>query len=382
MCYAALQLREELRRFALDLRLEQGLDLGVRIGLNSGTVVVGKIGDDLRMDYTAQGHTVGLAQRMEQLAETGHVYVSEHTARLVHGYFELGELGAAKVAGSVEAVCVFDLLTVTGAHTRLQVSRARGLTAFVGRDDEMDILDKALERARRGHGQVVGVVGEAGLGKSRLCYEFVERCRAQGIAIYECHCPSYGTRIPFIPILQLFRSYFRISERNPAESARQKIAGTLVLLDATLQESLPTLFEFLGLADPAGPAPRVEPEVRQRQLFNVLHKVVRAQSERGVVSVTLVDDLHWVDNWSDEFVTQMVEAAEYSRSLVLVNYRPEYHARWAGRGHCQQLPLVPLGAAALQAMVAALLGPDPSVAALTQGARAAQQIRNFGHPPR
>ncbi|MGE0484622.1 MAG: adenylate/guanylate cyclase domain-containing protein [Gammaproteobacteria bacterium] len=364
-CYAALQLREDLRRFALELRLERGLDFGVRLGLNSGEVVVGRIGDDLRMDYTAQGHTVGLAQRLEQLAEAGHVYLSEYTARLAQGYFELADLGLAKLAGDGGEVGVFDLLGATGVRTRMQVSRARGLTAFVGRADEMDILDKALARARGGHGQVVGVVGEAGLGKSRLCYEFVERCRAQGVAVYECHCPSYGRAIPFIPILELYRSYFRIDEREPPESARQKIAGTLVLLDPSLQEGLSTLFEFLGLGDPAQPAPRIEPEARQRQLFNMLHKVVRAQSARGQVSVTLVDDLHWIDDWSDAFVAQMVEAVEGSHALLLVNYRPEYQAKWTARAHCQQLPLVPLGEAALQAMVTTLLGTDPSVTALS-----------------
>ena len=291
--------------------------------------------------------------------------ISEHTARLVQGYFKLTDLGTARSGGSADPIGVFELDAATSEHTRMQVSRARGLTAFVGRRDEMDILEKALQRAHGGHGQVVGVVGEPGLGKSRLCYEFAERCRAGGVPVYECHCPSYGARIPFIPILELFRNYFGISERDAPSEARRKIAGTLVLLDPSLQESLPTLFEFLGVDDPDQPGPRVEAEVRQRQLFNMLHKMVRAQSARGQVSVTLVDDLHWIDTWSDEFVAQMVDAVEQSHALLLVNYRPEYQAAWNGRAHCQQLPLVPLGADALQEMVASLLGPDPSVEALT-----------------
>ena len=365
-CYAALRMRAELQRFSLDLRMELGLDFGVRIGINSGEVVVGKIGDDLRMDYTAQGQTVGLAQRMEQIAESGQAYISEHSARLVRGYFKLSDLGASKLVGSAEKVGVFKLDDTTAAHTRLQVSRARGLTEFFGRSDEMEILGKALQRAKDGHGQVVGVVGEPGLGKSRLCYEFTEQCRSEGIAVDECHCPSYGKSIPFIPILELFRAYFDISERDDPVQARQKIAGALVLLDPTLQAALPTLFEFLGVQDAHRPAPRIEAEMRQRQLFELLHKITRAQNERGLSTVILVDDLHWIDTWSDEFIAQLVDAIENSYSVLLVNFRPEYRALWTAKSHYQQLPLVPLGADALREMVTSLLGEDPSVVALTK----------------
>ncbi|MFT4560442.1 MAG: class 3 adenylate cyclase [Gammaproteobacteria bacterium] len=365
-CYAALQLRDELRRLSVELRMEQGIDFDVRIGINSGDVVVGKIGDDLRMDYTAQGHTVGIAQRLEQLAESGHVYISEHTARLVDSYFSVTDLGKSKISGSESALGVFDLDDATQVRTRLQVSRARGLTQFVGRDDEMHLLKSALKRAQSGYGQVVGVVGDPGLGKSRLCYEFVQACRREGVAVYECHCPSHGKTIPFIPILELFRNYFDISVRDSASQARQKIAGTLVLLDSSLQNALPSLFDFLGVHDPSLTAPPAEPDARQRQLFDMVHKIVRAQSERGVAAVVMVDDLHWVDNWSNEFIGQMVEAVENSHTLVLLNFRPEYSASWSAKSYYQQLPLVPLGADAVRDLVAGLLGEHESVQALTE----------------
>ena len=364
-CYAASQMRDELRRYSIDLRMEQGIDFTARIGINSGEVVVGKIGDDLRMDYTAQGQSGGIAQRLEQLAESGRVYISEHTARLAEGYFELSDLGASKLDGADAPIGVFELDSATQARTRLQVSRARGLTKFVGRRDEMQILHTALERAKAGHGQVVGVMGEPGLGKSRLCFEFIEQCRTQGIPVYECHCPSYGTTIPFIPILELLRNYFQISERDAPVHARQKMAGTLLLLDPTMQHVLPTLFDFLGVSDPDLPAPPMDAEIRQRQLFDMLHKVVRAQSERGVAGVTLVDDLHRVDDWSNEYIAQIVEAFENSHGLLLVNFRPEYHAAWSAKPHYQQLPLVPLGADAVREMVGSLLGDDDSVISLT-----------------
>src|SRR5262245_24049326 len=174
-CYAALHLRDAVRRYASEVRAQHGLPFAVRIGLNSGEVVVGRIGDDLRMEFTAQGHVVGLAQRMEAKAESEHICLSEHTARLVEGYFQLRDLGRTTVKGVSQPVALFELEAVGSIRTRLDRSRSHGLSAFVGRDREMAALDAALERARSS-GQVVGVVAEAGTGKSRMCAEFIENC--------------------------------------------------------------------------------------------------------------------------------------------------------------------------------------------------------------
>jgi class 3 adenylate cyclase len=193
-CYAALYLRDELRRYADDLRRKAALNFSVRIGLNSGEVVVGKIGDDLRMDYTAQGHTVGLAARMEQLAEPGRVYLTEETTKLVSGFFRLHDLGPFELKGASTAVRVYELEGVTALRTSIEVSRSRGFSRFVGRADEMAALEAALGRAIEGNGQVVGVVAEAGTGKSRLCYEFAERCRARGIKVYDGHGVAQGRK--------------------------------------------------------------------------------------------------------------------------------------------------------------------------------------------
>jgi class 3 adenylate cyclase len=186
-CYSALSLRDELRRYADELRVGRGLNFGTRIGVNSGEVVVGKIGDDLRMDYTAQGHTVGLAQRMEQLAPSEKICLTQNTARLVADFFRVRSLGESKIRGLTEPVGIYELEDVGPARSRLDAARLRGFTRFVGRHDEMSILQAALHRAVEGHGQVVGVVGEAGVGKSRLCAEFVDRCRADGTRVLEAH---------------------------------------------------------------------------------------------------------------------------------------------------------------------------------------------------
>ena len=203
-CYAVLQLRDQIASYATDVKREHGVGFSTRMGLHSGEVVVGSIGDDLRMDYTAQGHTVGLAQRMEALASPDTCYLTAATAALVGGYFALEDLGEFQVKGVREPVCVHRLVGPGTAHTRFDVARARGLTRFVGRDTDMATLEAALAQAQAGIGQVVGVVAEAGTGKSRLCYEFVARCRAQGMRVNEGRAVAHGKNIPYLPMLEVF----------------------------------------------------------------------------------------------------------------------------------------------------------------------------------
>ena len=219
-CYVALHLQHELRRYADEVRLAHGLGFSVRMGLNSGEVVVGKIGDDLRMDYTALGHTVGLAQRMEQMADPGKALLTGHTAKLVSGYFQLRDLGETRIKGMTDLLHIFELEGVGRMRTRLDVSRARGFSTFVGRQNEMAVLEAALEQASAGNAQVVGVVADAGTGKSRLCYEFTERCRAHDVAVYEAHGIPHGKAIPLLPVLEFWRGYFGITEHDTARATR------------------------------------------------------------------------------------------------------------------------------------------------------------------
>ena len=362
-CYSALHLREELRRYADELRLQQGLNFSVRMGLNSGEVVVGKIGDDLRMDYTAQGHTVGLAARMEQIAEPGKVYLTQHTARLVRGYFALRDLGASTIKGLSTPLQVFELEGAGTLRTRLDVAQAHGFSRFVGRAAELATLEAALTRAGNGNGQVIGIVAEAGLGKSRLCYEFAERCRARDVRVYEAHGVAYGKMIPFLPILELLRCYFGITKQDGDYEARKKIAGEIALLDNSFSEVLPLVFDFLGVHDPERPAPRMDPEARQRHLRALIRRFVQTSGQRKI-SVTLVEDLQWFDAASDAILEQIIEAAPSTGVLVVLNFRPEYHARWMQKSYYQQLPLLPLDRQAMQDLLRDRLGEDPSVAAV------------------
>ena len=374
-CYAALHLRDALRRHADEVRRTQGLSFSVRIGLNSGDVVVGTIGDDLRMGYTAQGHVVGLAARLEQLAEPGKALLTEYTAKLVAGYFQLRDLGSFTIKGVARPLRVHELEGLGQLRTRLDLSRARGFSKFVGRQEEMAALDAAVERALGGRGQVVGVVADAGTGKSRLCFELLQRCRARGIAVYEGRCVAHGKMIPFLPILELFRAYYGVSERDGEQAAREKIAGRMLLLDETLRDALPLVFDFMGVPDPERPAVHMEPEARQRHFCAIVKQVMQARSRREP-AVTLLEDLHWIDGSSEAIVTALVEATAGTRSLLLVNFRPEYHAAWMQQSYYQQLPLLPLGEQAVTELLGELLGTDPSLDGLPERIRE----RTAGNP--
>ena len=362
-CYAALELRTELRAYADEVRRTHGVSFSTRVGINSGEVIVGRIGDDLRMDYTAQGHTVGLAQRMESLAEPGSVFLTAHTAELVHGYFAVRSLGTFDLKGATTPMEVFELEGVGALRTRLDRSRARGFSRFIGRVREVETLEGALQRALDGRGQVVGVVANAGVGKSRLCLEFVESCRSRGIKVYEAHCPAHGPGLHLLPVFELLRDVFGITEADGDEVAREKIAGRLLLLDRSFDETLPLVWEFLGVPDPARPAPLVDPAVRQRQLFAFVRRLQETRSAREP-AVLLFDDLHWIDPGSDAFVAQIVECAQSTRTLLVLNFRPEYRADWMARSYYQQLPLAVLGPDDIRALAVDLLGAHPSVAEL------------------
>jgi class 3 adenylate cyclase len=366
-CYAALQLREALRRYSDELRVQEGVDFSVRIGLNSGEVVVGKIGDNLRMDYTAQGQTVGLAARMQQVAAPNAVVLSTATARLVEGYFQLRELGETPVRGVPDPVPVFELEKAGAIRTRLDASRARGFSKFVGRAQEISALEGALERVQVGEGQVLGVVAQAGIGKSRLCLEFLEGARAKGIQVREGHCLAHGRTVPLLPVLEILRGFFEIADDDSLLTARNKIAGALLLLDRELEASLPIVFELLGVPDPQHQGSDLGGDVRQRRMLDVLRRIIQARSEREP-GVILIEDLHWMDPASERFLEDLVDVVPGTRTLLLLNFRPEYRA--------DQLPLRTLGPDEIRELLNDLLGKDPGLSDLTRNL----QERTAGNP--
>jgi class 3 adenylate cyclase/tetratricopeptide (TPR) repeat protein len=357
-CYAALKMLDDVGEYAAELRRKYELNFSTRIGVNSGEVVAGEIGEE--GGYTAVGHTVGLAQRMEALAEPGKAYLTESTAELAHGFMELEDLGHFEIKGASRPIGVFELAGVGAARSRLDLSRERGFSRFVGRDEEMAVLDDALERAERGEGAAVGIVAEPGVGKSRLCHEFAERCRGRGIEVFECQAQAHGRTIPFMPVLQMLRSYFGIADGDPERIVREKIAGRALLLDPDFAEDLPLLFDFLGVPDPDRPLPQLSAEARQRALRGAVCRLVRAPNRRDSI-VALVEDLHWMDPGSATLLGELISSVEGTKTLAIVNFRPEYEAEWVGKSSYRGISLEPLGPAGTREMLRDLAGEDPSL---------------------
>jgi len=358
-CFAALHLTDTLGLYARELRRERGLSFSVRIGLNSGEVVVGAIGPNLHMEYTAVGHTVGLAARMEQLAAPGTAYATDRTMALVGGAFDAEDLGPFDVKGVREPVRVYELRGLRSSGTRFDLTRARGLSRFVGRRVERRELERALEEAEAGRGQVVGIAGEAGVGKSRLCHEFVEYARSSGIRVFIAHGQPHSGLAPLHPILELLRGYFGIEEVDGPVAARQKIAGSLLLLDESFRDSLPLIFDFLGVPDPDLPYPQLDPATRLDKLYGLLGHLIRARSDRGPALV-LLEDLQWFDAGSEAFLTHLVEAVPATRTMLLLNFRPEYVPTWLARLY-SQLTLGPLDSDAIAELLEHRLGSDRSL---------------------
>jgi adenylate cyclase len=364
-CYAALRMLDDIAEYAAELRRSEGLSFSTRIGINSGEVVAGAIGEGGDAGYTAIGHTVGLAQRMEALAEPSKAYLTEATAELARGFFELEDLGEFEIKGASRPVRVFELAGVGSARSRLDLSRERGFSRFVGRTGELEVLEENLARAVAGEGAAVGIVAEPGVGKSRLCHEFAERCRARGIQVFECQGQPHGRQIPFMPVLQMLRSYFGIADSDPERIVREKIAGRALLLDPAFAEDLPVLFDFLGVPDPDHPLPQLSAEARNRALRGVVCKLIRAPKRREPI-VTIVEDLHWIDEASEILLGELLGSVEGTQTMAIVNFRPEYQLAAAGPPDYHQISLEPLGPDDTRELLRDLAGEDPSLDGLAE----------------
>jgi adenylate cyclase len=364
-CYAGLEMQRLVAEYAAELREVDGVELALRVGINSGEVVVGDIATADRITYTAIGHTVGLAQRMEALAAPGSVYLTGHAARSAQGYLALRALGPHQVKGSTRPVPVFELEGLGTARGHIDVALGRGLTRLVGREAELRELGDALARATAGDGQVVGVIGDPGLGKSRLVTEFVGNLRKQGVEVDEAHCQSHARTLPLVPVLEILRSYFGVTEDIGPEVVRERIEARVLEVDRRLATELPLIFEFLAVPDPRRPLGTIDPDARRRRLLELIRRLVHAPARERVL-VHLIEDAHWIDPASEEFLATLVEATAGTRNLVVVTFRPEYAAAWMRRSWYRQLPLSPLPPDVVAGLLGELLGPDPSLDGLAE----------------
>ena len=363
-CYAALHMQEAIGRYAEELRRQQGLDVQIRVGLHSGEVVVRAIGNDLHMDYTAVGQTTHLAARMEQLARPGTALLTADTLRLVEGYVEVTPLGPVPVKGLPEPVAVYELLRAGPVRSRLQAAVARGLTRFVGRDAELEQLRQALTRAGAGHGQVVAGVGEAGVGKSRLLYEFTRSHHTHGWLLLASHSVSYGKATAYLPVCDLLKAYCHIDDRDDLRTVRAKGTGQILTLDDALQDTVPAVLALFEALPADHPLLALDPLQRRRRTLEALKRVLLRESQ--VQPLLLVfEDLHWIDSETQAVLDMLVESLPTARVLLLVNYRPEYQHGWGSKTCYTQLRLDPLPEASADLLLQALLGADASLGPLT-----------------
>jgi class 3 adenylate cyclase/tetratricopeptide (TPR) repeat protein len=364
-CYAALAMQAAMRRYAEDVRRSHALEMQARVGLNSGEVVVRAIGNDLHMDYSAVGQTTHLAARMEQLATPGSIRLTAATLRLTEGLVQVNTLGQFPVKGLAEPVEVFELVGASAIRGRLQASAARGLTRFVGRQQELAALQQALEQAGTGHGQVVAAVGEAGVGKSRLVYEVVHSRRTQGWLVLESASVSYGKATPYFPVIDLLKRYAQIEDPDAPRTRRARLTGQVLTLDEALQDILPALLGLLDALPEDSPFLRLDPPQRRQRTLDVLKRLLLHESQARPLPLVF-EDLHWIDSETQALLDSLGESLPTARLLLLVNYRPEYQHGWGSKTYYTQLRLDPLPPARADELLQALLGRDPSLAPLKQ----------------
>jgi class 3 adenylate cyclase/tetratricopeptide (TPR) repeat protein len=362
-CYAALAMQAAMRAYTDEVRRTRGLELRMRVGLNSGEVVVRAIGNDLHMDYSAVGETTVLAARMEQTATPGTIRLSAATLRLVEGLVQVAALGPVPVKGLAEPVEVFELVGASHLRRRLQAAAVRGLTPFVGRQHELAALYQALAQAQAGHGQVVALVGEAGVGKSRLVYEVVHSHRTHGWRVLESASVSYGKATPYFPVIDLLKPYCQIDEGYDARTIRARVTGQILTLDETLQDILPALLALMDVLPDDSPFTHLDPAQRCQRTLEALRRVLLRESQ--VQPLLLVfEDLHWIDSETQALLDRLIESLPTAHLLLLVNYRPEYQHGWGSKTYYTQLRLDPLPPASAEVFLAGLLGDDPSLAPL------------------
>ena len=353
-CYAALAIQKAIKKYNEKVKKNHGVEFKMRIGLNSGLVIVGAIGDDLRMDYTAVGDTTNLASRMESIAMPGDILVARETFKLAKDFFELKPLGKVELKGKENPIDAYKLFRAGEVDTRIEASIAKGLTRFVGRKNSMAALTEALEEVKAGSDQVVGIVGEAGVGKSRLLFEFKNRLSHNNFNYLEGRCLQYGVSMSYLPFLDILRSYFNIKEGDQPFVIKKKMANKIAELDKKLELVLPPLIELLSLNAKDNEFSKLEPHQKKVRTFEAFRNLlIRVSQEMHLV--VAVEDLHWIDKTSEELLDYLLGSLVGTHILLVLLYRPEYTHQWGSKTYYRKIGMNQLTTQSSAELVQAIL---------------------------
>lgn len=364
-CYAALFIQKAMGEYGDKIRKDTGVEFQMRIGLNSGPVIVGAIGDDLRMDYTAVGDTTNLGSRMESKARPGNILVSGNTHRLVRDFFEFESLGKIEVKGKKEPQEAFELIKTGEVATRIGASVAKGLTRFVGRKNSMAALLDAFDKVKSGSGQVVGLLGEAGVGKSRLLLEMRNMLPQGEYSYIEGRCLQYGGSMAYLPVLYILRSYFDIQEGDREFLIKKKMEEKILGLDEKLKGVIPPFQSLLSLTVDDEDFTKLEPKEKREQTFEALRDMlIRGSQERPLILA--VEDIHWIDKTSEEFLNYFTGWLANTPIMLLLLYRPEYTHPWGSKSFYTKVGLDQLGTTSSGELVKAILEEGEAAPELRQ----------------
>jgi class 3 adenylate cyclase/tetratricopeptide (TPR) repeat protein len=353
-CHAGLAIQSAVTAYGDKIKGDHGQDFKMRIGLNSGPVIVGAIGDDLRMDYTAVGDTTNLAARMESMAQPGSIYISSNTQRLARDFFEFKSLGKIEVKGKEDPQEAFELIKTGEVETRIEASVAKGLTRFVGRKNSMAALMEAYEKAKSGSGQVVGLVGEAGVGKSRILFEMRSMLPQGEFSYLEGRCIHFGGSMIYLPILDIVRSYFEIKDGDPELTIKKKTEEKIIDVDEKLKGVLPPIHELLSVKVDDEAFNKLEPNEKRERTFEAIRDLlIRVSQERPLIIA--VEDLHWIDKTSEEFLGYLIGWLANNPILLLLLYRPEYTHPWGSKSYYNSIVLSQLTTKSSAELVQAIL---------------------------
>jgi len=355
---SSLAIHREIVRLSEKLRAEKAIPpLLVRIGINTGPVVVGTLGNDLRVQFTAVGDTINMAARMEQLAEPGTTYVTENTFRDAEGFFRFEALGERRIKGKKKPVSVYRVIGLSTRRTRFDVSAERGLTGFVGRRRELELLLEALDKAKAGRGQAISIIGEAGVGKSRLLYEFRKAVANENILFLEGKCLSYGRSDAYHPIVDMLKSNFNIEDEDQDAEVTEKVKRGLTTLGIEEISTQPYLLELLSVKDSGIDSISMSPAARTDRILSSLKRLTLKRSEQRPL-VLAFEDLHWIDKSSEESAKYLLESVPGARVMMIFTYRPEFVHTWGGKSFHSQVNINRLSNQESIAMVAQILGSD------------------------